>query len=106
MKDGLYRVRFDNDQDDFGYGVLTVRSNVISGGDHTCYYQGRLNDGKAELHAIIHNQGRRSVFGAGERFDLELNFTDMPGGILFNGHIKGQPEMTVNGSMSFLSALI
>lgn len=106
MKDGLYRVAFDSNQNDYGFGVVSVRNNSINGGDSVCYYQGVLLGNKADLRVVTHNKGETSVFGNLDKFDLELTLKEMPGGAVFNGHIKGRPDMQLTGGMHFLDDLV
>lgn len=106
MKDGIYKVTFDSNQNDYGYGIVTVKSGSINGGDETCYYQGVLFGNKADLRVVTHNKSNTSVFGPIDKFDLDLSFNDMPGGAIFNGCIKNQPDMKIKGSMHFLDDIV
>ena len=102
MKDGIYRVTFDSNQNDYGFGIVTVRDGAINGGDHTCYYQGVLIGEKVDLRVVTYNKNNTSVFGAIDKFNLDLTCKEMNGGAVFDGSVFGRPDMKLTGSMHFL----
>lgn len=102
MKDGIYRVTFDSNQNDYGFGIVTVRNGSLNGGDHTCYYQGVFMGDKVDLRVVTYNKNNTSVFGDIDKFNLDLRFKEMPGGAIFDGYVSGRPDLKLTGSMHFL----
>ncbi|WP_239952712.1 GrlR family regulatory protein [Pantoea sp. Z09] len=106
MKDGIYKVNFDSNQNDYGDGIISVSGSSINGGDYVCYYQGVMIGNKADLRVVRHNKQVTTVFGNLDKLDLDLSFTEGPVGITFTGNVKGQPELKMVGTMTFLDDLV
>jgi hypothetical protein len=52
LRDGLYGLHFQNNGEDFGSGVVSLRQGIINGGDTGFAYQGRLLETRAENESI------------------------------------------------------
>ena len=107
MKNGIYKVIFDSNVNQNGRcdGIITVIDGKISGGDYVCFYRGKLVSNQIELKVVRHNPHDTTVFNGVDDVTLLLTVKEMPGGTIFNGAVKGQPNLTISGGMHFLSDL-
>lgn len=64
MKNGLYKIHFDGPKD-CGNGVITLRDNIIHGGDSSFYYFGKYTVVKNVITANVnmdrHSGGQASI---------------------------------------------
>ncbi|OVZ89932.1 hypothetical protein CBW58_18100 [Yersinia frederiksenii] len=108
MKNGIYKVAFDSNVNRNGNcdGIITIRDKHINGGDYVCFYQGILAGNKVALKVVRHNPNDTTVFNGLDNVELELTVNELPGGAVFNGHVKGRSDQTLAGKMHFLSDLV
>lgn len=106
MKDGLYHVNFQSNQQDFGDGVVTVKDNHVNGGDYAYFYQGIIEGDSILLSVKRHNDQATSVFGPATEFNLELKITQVMGFYYLEGHVQGQPHLVIKIRATTLASLI
>ena len=108
MKDGIYKVVFDSNVNQNGQcdGVISIRENHINGGDYVCFYRGIINSGGVNLQVVRHNPNDTTVFNGVDNVELVLKFMERPDGANFEGHVWSRPDLTICGSLKFLSDLI
>ncbi|QHJ84896.1 MAG: hypothetical protein [Caudoviricetes sp.] len=106
MKSGIYFVKFNSNLADWGNGIITIQGDKVNGGDFAYFYQGEVKGSNIVLHVTQHDSKITSVFGAVKEFDLELSIQDFDSHLLLNGHVKGQPQLTIEIQARFLSNLI
>lgn len=106
MKDGLYHVNFQSNQQDFGDGVVTVKDNHVSGGDYAYFYQGVILGDSLLLNVNRYNDQATSVFGPATEFNLELKINQVMGFYSLEGHVQGQPQLVIKIKATTLAGLI
>lgn len=112
MKNGIYKVSFSSNSNDFGGGLIAVSNGAVNGGDQGFLYQGKLQLGEGtiagSLHIKQHDSSTVSVFGPITEFDLDLQGTSdlATGSFVVNGSIRGKPEAKIDIRGKFISALV
>lgn len=91
MKDGIYFVVFRSGQNDAGNGTVVVRDGAVNGGDFGFTYQGRVQDGRLNLHVSRHNPNAQNVIAGLNDYDMELAIRDIGDGYYLEGAIAGVP---------------
>lgn len=105
MKDGLYHVNFQSNQQDFGVGVVTVKDNHVNGGDYAYFYQGIVEGDSLLLRVKRHNDQATSVFGPIKEFNLELKVNPVMGFYFLEGNVQGQPQFAIKIKATILAEL-
>jgi len=107
MKDGIYKVIFDSNVNRNGNcdGIVSIRDGHLNGGDYVCYYKGVFESNKLSLTVVRHNPNDTTVFNGADNLDLEIKISELHGGAIFNGHVKGNPSLTIAGGIHYLSEL-
>lgn len=105
MKNGIYKVFFDSNVNRNGTcdGIVSVRDGHVNGGDYVCYYKGNLEGNKLTLNVVRHNPNDTTVFNGVDDVVLELTISEMHDGGVFDGKVKNMPQVSITGSMLFLS---
>ncbi|WP_158092417.1 GrlR family regulatory protein [Gilliamella sp. N-G2] len=106
MKNGLYFAKFNSNMSDWGDGVITIQENKVNGGDFACFYQGEIKGSKIILHVTQHSTQRTSVFGDLKEFDLDLDIKEFSSNLEASGNVVGQPHLTIQIQLKFLSDLL
>jgi len=106
MKDGLYAVHFDSNQQDTGGGVISIRDGALNGGDNGYIYQGMIEDGNTTLRVKQHNDQVISVFEITGDFDVDLKVEENEEGFEMEGHVQDKQDLTIHITGKFLSALV
>ncbi|EAA9770508.1 negative regulator GrlR [Salmonella enterica subsp. enterica] len=108
MKDGLYKVVFDSNVNPNGQcdGIVSIRDNRINGGDYVCFYRGLIQSGGVTLQVVRHNPNDTTVFNGVDNVELALQVKEIGEGAIFNGSVWSRPDLTISGSLTFLSELI
>ncbi|MGK9173380.1 negative regulator GrlR [Yokenella regensburgei] len=108
MKDGIYKVVFDSNVNPNGQcdGIVSIRDNHINGGDYVCFYRGLIKSSGVTLQVVRHNPNDTTVFNGVDSVDLALQFEEVGEGAVFNGSVLSRPDLTISGSLKFLSDLI
>lgn len=91
MKDGIYFVMFRSGQNDVGNGTVVVKDNAVNGGDFGFTYQGRIQDGKLNLHVSRHNPSAQNVIAGLNDYVMDLSVRDIGDGYYLEGSIAGVP---------------
>lgn len=109
MLDGIYRVTFSSNSNDFGQGIAVFKGDSVNGGDHGYLYTGTksVQGGQFASKLTIKqwNQSVQSVFGPVKEFVLELSGTSSSdNGFLAHGHVAGQPQAKITIRGQYLSA--
>ena len=106
MKNGIYKVNFDSNQNDYGNGIISVNNGSINGGDYVCYYQGVILGSGVDLRVVRYNKQATTVFGTLDKIDLNIMLKDSLEQITFSGSVKGHPHLKLTGNMTFLDELV
>ena len=106
MKDGIYFVVFRSGQNEVGNGTVVVRDNAINGGDFGFTYQGRIQDGRLNLHVSRHNQAAQNVIPGLNDYVMELSVKDIGDGYYLEGSIAGVPGASLAVQAKFIGNLI
>ncbi|WP_457948184.1 GrlR family regulatory protein [Enterobacter mori] len=106
MKDGIYFVVFRSGQNEVGNGTVVVRDNAINGGDFGFTYQGRIQDGRLNLHVSRHNQAAQNVIPGLNDYVMELSVKDIGDGYYLEGSIAGVPGASLAVQAKFIGKLI
>ncbi|MHA6675057.1 GrlR family regulatory protein [Enterobacter cloacae] len=106
MKDGIYFVVFRSGQNDVGNGTVVVRDNTVNGGDFGFTYQGRIQDGRLNLHVSRHNQAAQNVIAGLNDYVMELSVRDIGDGYYLEGSIAGVPGASLAVQAKFIGKLI
>ncbi|HGX3267368.1 TPA: GrlR family regulatory protein [Citrobacter koseri] len=106
MKDGIYFVVFRSGQNDVGNGTVVVRDNAVNGGDFGFTYQGRIQDGRLNLHVSRHNSAAQNVIAGLNDYVMELSVRDIGDGYYLEGSIAGVPGATLAVQAKFIGKLI
>lgn len=106
MNDGIYFVVFISGQNDVGNGTVVVKDNAVNGGDCGFTYQGRVQDGKLNLHVSRHNQAAQNVIAGLNDYVMELSVKDIPDGYYLEGSIAGEPGASLAVQARFIGNLI
>lgn len=106
MKDGIYFVVFRSGQNDVGSGTVVVRDNAVNGGDFGFTYQGRIQDGRLNLHVSRHNQAAQNVIAGLNDYVMELTVRDIGDGYYLEGNIAGVPGASLAVQAKFIGNLI
>ena len=106
MKDGIYFVVFRSGQNDVGNGTVVVRDNAVNGGDFGFTYQGRIQDGRLNLHVSRHNQAAQNVLAGLNDYVMELSVRDIGDGYYLEGSIAGVPGASLAVQAKFIGKLI
>ena len=108
MQDGIYHVRFSSSMGSAGEGLVVVKQGAVNGGDLGYLYIGDLAvDGEAVSGKLLikrWNPGHTSVFGALDRFELQLKGTKSNGGFTVSGGIASKPGPSITITGRFLAA--
>ncbi|RAZ01318.1 negative regulator GrlR [Enterobacter cloacae] len=106
MKDGIYFVVFRSGQNDVGSGTVVVRDNAVNGGDFGFTYQGRIQDGRLNLHVSRHNQAAQNVIAGLNDYVMELTVRDIGDGYYLEGNIAGVPGASLAVQAKFIGNLV
>ena len=106
MKDGIYYVTFRSNMQDFGNGTVTVRNDIVNGGDFAYLYRGKVNNNQVLLTVERHNRSATSVFGDIDKFNLILNISESGNNYELSGHIEGMQQMQISISAKFIGEVI
>ncbi|MDX6042612.1 GrlR family regulatory protein [Scandinavium lactucae] len=106
MKDGIYFVVFRSGQNDVGNGTVVVKDNAVNGGDFGFTYQGRVQDGRLNLHVSRHNQAAQNVIAGLNDYVMELSVKDIGDGYYLEGSIAGVPGASLTVQAKFIGKLI
>ncbi|MBM7014823.1 negative regulator GrlR [Enterobacter cloacae] len=106
MKDGIYFVVFRSGQNDVGNGTVVVKDNTVNGGDFGFTYQGRVQDGRLNLHVSRHNQAAQNVIAGLNDYVMELSVKDIGDGYYLEGSIAGVPGASLAVQAKFIGKLI
>ncbi len=108
MVDGIYRVTFSSNSNDFGEGIAVFKGTAVNGGDHGYIYTGSKREDGAQFSSILTikqwNPSVPSVFGPLKEFVLELSGNSSGGNdFIAHGHIIGQAQAKITIRGKFLS---
>ncbi|HHR0680468.1 TPA: hypothetical protein ACS1FU_003078 [Klebsiella aerogenes] len=107
MKNGIYKVIFNSNVNKNGNcdGIVTINDGHLNGGDYVCYYKGVFEGNNIKLNVVRHNPHDTTVFNGLDDVVLDLIVNEMAGGGVFNGKVVGKSELTISGSLQFLSEI-
>ncbi|EBF0843320.1 nucleoside transporter [Salmonella enterica subsp. enterica] len=107
MKEGIYTVVFESNQQSVGEGVVVVNNGRVHGGDIAFTIRGIMKRPVMELEVHCYNREIPSVLGMKEDYGLEMGYTETSEGRYdFSGHVKGHPERTLKAYAVFLTPLL
>lgn len=106
MKDGIYFVVFRSGQNEAGNGTVVVRDNAVNGGDFGFTYQGRVQDGRLNLHVSRHNQAAQNVIPGLNDYVMEMSVRDIGDGYYLEGSIAGVPGANLAVQAKFIGNLV
>lgn len=108
MKDGIYKVVFESNGQRNGQcdGVISIRKNHLNGGDNVFFYRGIINSEGLSLRVTRINPGDTTVMNGIDNVELVLKLNESSFGANFEGHVWSRPDLTVRGSLTFLSDLL
>ena len=109
MIDGIYRVTFSSNSNDFGEGIAVFKGASVNGGDHGYIYTGTKSENGAQFNSSLTikqwNPSVPSVFGPIKEYVLELIGNSSGGNdFLAHGHVVGQAQAKITIRGQFLSA--
>lgn len=107
MKEGIYTVVFESNQQSVGEGVVVVNNGLIHGGDIAFTIRGVMKRPVMELEVHYYNLDIPSVLGMEGDYWLEMSYCGAGEGYYnFSGHVKGCPERKLNAYAVFLTPLL
>ncbi|ELZ7451329.1 nucleoside transporter [Salmonella enterica] len=107
MKEGIYNIVFESNQQSVGEGIGVVSGGRIYGGDIGFTCRGVLTLSYLEMEVCQYNPDVPSVFGMQESYNLEMHYQEVgEGQYHFNGHVKGYPEKRMTARALFLAPLL
>lgn len=106
MKDGIYFVVFRSGQNEVGNGTVVVRDNAVNGGDFGFTYQGRVEEGRLNLHVSRHNQAAQNVIPGLNDYVMEMSVRDIGDGYYLEGSIAGVPGANLAVQAKFIGNLV
>nr|WP_318379414.1 GrlR family regulatory protein [uncultured Enterobacter sp.]DAL22046.1 MAG TPA_asm: negative regulator [Caudoviricetes sp.] len=106
MKDGIYLVAFRSGQNDVGSGTVVVKDDAVNGGDYGFTYQGRIQDGKLNLHVSRHNPSAQNVIAGLNDYVMDLSVREIGDGYFLEGSIAGVPGASLAVQAKFIGNLI
>lgn len=106
MKDGIYFVVFRSGQNEVGNGTVVVKDSGVNGGDYGFTYQGRVQDGRLNLHVSRHNQAARNVIAGLNDYVMEMSVRDIGDGYYLEGSIAGVPGANLAVQAKFIGNLV
>ena len=109
MIDGIYRVTFSSNSNDFGEGIAVFKGASVNGGDHGYIYTGTKSEDGAQFNSSLTikqwNPSVPSVFGPIKEYILEIIGNSSGGNdFLAHGHVVGQAQAKITIRGQFLSA--
>lgn len=108
LENKLWLVEFQSNQGDSGAGIVSFKNGHVFGGDSTYYYYGKYIQTDYNVEAIItitrHSKGS-SIFGDVPTFNLQLKGSVQSQPLKFNGQVKENPQMKINGEFKKLEDL-
>jgi hypothetical protein len=103
MIEALWSVEFVANTQGFGTGVVVVENGKVLGGDAQYFYVGHcgFENGVLQAHVeITHYAGEsNSIFGAADKFHIEVSGKTAKEKFTLHGHVIGHPELKI--SMNF-----
>ncbi|OIV46834.1 negative regulator GrlR [Sodalis sp. TME1] len=106
MKNGIYFVTFQSNQQDFGNGTAIVQDSKVNGGDFGFVYKGQVNGNSLKLHVSQHDKSVTSVFGANTTFYLDLVIDETENGYLLQGSMNGASDNQIQIQAKYIGDLI
>ena len=106
MKDGIYFVVFRSGQNEVGNGTVVVRDSAVNGGDFGFTYQGRVEEGRLNLHVSRHNQAAQNVIPGLNDYVMEMSVRDIGDGYYLEGSIAGVPGANLAVQAKFIGNLV
>ncbi|HBB6657807.1 TPA: nucleoside transporter [Salmonella enterica] len=107
MKDGIYTVVFESNQQSAGEGVVVVNNGLVHGGDIAFTIRGVMKRPVMELEVHYYNLDIPSVLGMEDDYWLEMSYSGVGDGYYhFDGHVKGAPERKLKAYAVFLTPLL
>ncbi|MCM7840753.1 GrlR family regulatory protein [Enterobacter roggenkampii] len=106
MKNGIYFVVFRSGQNDVGSGTVVVKEGAVNGGDFGFTYQGRIQDGRLNLHVSRHNPSAQNVIAGPNDYVMDLSLRDIGDGYYLEGSIAGVPGANLAVQAKFIGGLI
>ncbi|EAA6839167.1 GrlR family regulatory protein [Salmonella enterica] len=107
MKEGIYTVVFESNQQSVGEGVVVVSNGRVHGGDIAFTIRGVMKRPVMELEVHYYNPDIPSVLGMEEDYWLEMSYYEEgKDRYNFSGHVKGYPERKLKAYAVFLTPLL
>ncbi|MBE0148301.1 GrlR family regulatory protein [Serratia sp. PL7] len=106
MKNGIYYVVFQSNNQDFGTGTVVVKDNKVNGGDYGFTYKGMADGNKVTLHVSQHDRNVTSVFGGVSAFNLDLVVNESGNNYVLKGTVAGMPSSLIQIQAKFIGDII
>lgn len=98
MTDGIYEVNFRSSIQDFGSGLIVIKSGAVNGGDAHFLYRGTIAGDTGEVSANIAvdqwKAGNRSVVGI-RNFNITFTGTIDNDTLKLSGRVESQPQLVI-----------
>lgn len=111
MLDGIYHVAFSSGSSSFGEGIAVFKGTSVNGGDHGYTYSGTTKESGTSFSSILTikrwNPSAQSIFGSVNEvlLDLRGNISEAAG-LVAQGHVVGQPQLTITINGKYLAPAI
>lgn len=107
VRDGLYGLHFQNNGEDFGSGVVSLRQGIINGGDTGFAYQGQLLETRAQndcitvsmqMHVQKWNPSILSLIPGLNRYTLDVSgqYDPLHDTLQLSGQTAAMPGITLH----------
>ncbi|QMN53898.1 nucleoside transporter [Citrobacter freundii] len=107
MKEGIYTVVFESNQQSVGEGVVVINDGRVHGGDIAFTIRGVMKQPRLELEVHYYNRDIPSVLGMEEDYFLDMEYSEVGEGLYnFKGYVKGYPERQLKAYAVFLMPLM
>ncbi|ENI8089361.1 nucleoside transporter [Salmonella enterica] len=107
MKDGIYRVVFENHLFSVGEGIVVVNGSRVYGGDIAFTCRGILTSSTVRLCITQFDVEIPSMLEMEDDYTLLMTYESIEDGEYnFNGHVENFPDKKLNAHAQFLVPLL